>query len=401
MAAVPTRHEIKEFGPGRHRVSDNLYIVIGDNRRSWVFIYVSPVTGKRREMGLGPTDLVSAARAKELALRHRLAALEGRDPIEERRVARPHREDLLTFQQVAQLYIGAHEKSWRSPKHRAQWSATLETYAYPVLGDIAVKDVDTGMIMRVLEAVWHSKPTTASRLRGRLEVVLDYAAARHWRQGDNPARWRGHIENLLPHHAKVKAVVHHAAVAWHDLPALWGELAARDDISSLALRFAMATAVRTNEILGAMWSEIDLDHKVWTIPAVRVKANREFRVPLSTVVVAALGEIAALRQGEHVFPGARAGRPLSSMAMLLCLRRLRGAATVHGMRSAFRDWAAEHGVSGEVGEAALGHTIENRTERAYRRGDLLEPRRAAMERWARFLTEPMATEGVIALKRVC
>jgi integrase len=397
---MPLRAQ-RDFTPGRHRVADNLYLITDDNRRSWVLRYVSPVTGKTRDMGLGPADLVSTSRAKELALRHRLAILEGRDPLEERRAARPHREDLLTFQQIAKLYIAAHAPTWRNSKHAAQWPATLAAYAYPVLGDVVVKDVDTGMVMRVLEPIWHTKPETASRVRGRIETVLDYAAARHWRQGDNPARWKGHIENLLPKRAKVKAVVHHAAVAWRDLPALWGELAARDDISALALRFTLLTAVRTNEAIGARWDEIDLDRKVWTIPAARMKAAQQFGVPLSAAALTVIDELAALRQGEHVFPGARVGKPLSNMAMLMALRRMRPGTTTHGtVRSGFRDWAAEHGVAAEVAEGCLAHTIENKVEAAYRRGDLLGPRRAALERWARFLTEPMATEGVIALKRV-
>jgi integrase len=395
MSAELSQRAIKELGPGRHRVASNLYLLIDETRRSWVFIYVSPATGKRREMGLGPADLVALARAKELALRHRLAVFEGRDPLEERRAARPVKEDVLTFRQVADLYIGAHQDSWRNPKHRRQWSSTLETYAYPVLGDLAVKAVDTGAVMRVIEGIWHKKPETASRVRGRIEVVLDYATARHWRsQGDNPARWKGHIENLLPQRTKVKAVVHHSAVPWQQLPALWAELADREDISALALRFTLLTAVRTNEALGARWAEVDLERKAWTVPGERMKAGREFRVPLSTAAIAVLDQLAALRQGPHLFPGAKVGHPLSNMAMLMLLRRLRGqGSTVHGMRSSFRDWASEHRIAGEVAEACLAHTIENKTEAAYRRGDLVEPRRAVMERWARFLTTPPAAEA--------
>ncbi len=389
-----------QFTPGRHRVADNLYRVVDARRDSWVFIFRSPLTGRRREMGLGPADTVSTARARELALRHRLAVLEGRDPLEERRAALPKRENVLTFRQVAELYIGAHEKSWRNPKHRAQWPSSLEAYVYPVLGDVAVKDVDTGMIMRVLEPIWPIKSETAARVRGRVEIVLNYAAARHWRQGDNPARWRGHIENLLPRRSKVKPVMHHAAVGWHELPALWGELATREDISALALKFTLLTAVRTGEAIGARWGEIDPVNKLWTVPADRMKAGREFRVPLSTTAIAVLDELAAIRQGDYLFPGAKVGRPVSNMTMLMALRRLRPGMTTHGtVRSGFRDWASEHGIAGEVAEGCLAHTIENKVEAAYRRGDLLEPRRMAMERWARFLTDPAPATGVVALKR--
>jgi integrase len=390
-----------QFTPGRHRVADNLYRVVDARRHSWVFIYRSPLSGKRREMGLGPAALISTARARELAHRYCLAVFEGRDPLDERRAARPQRDDRLTFRQVAGLYIGAHEQSWRNPKHRAQWPATLETYAYPVLGDVVVKDVDTALVMRVLEPIWHSKPETASRVRGRIELVLDYAAARHWRQGDNPARWKGHIANLLPRRSKVKPVAHHAAVGWRDLPALWAELAAREDISALALKFTLLTAVRTGEAIGARWEEIDRNLKVWAIPGTRMKTGRDFRVPLSTTAIAVLDDLAAIRQGEYLFPGARSGKPVSNMTMLMALRRLRPGMTTHGTtRSAFRDWASESHVAGEVAEMCLAHTIESKVEAAYRRGDLLEPRRAALERWARFLTEPTAAKEVTALKRV-
>ncbi len=407
---MPSRAQ-QDFTPGRHRVADNLYRIIDGNRRSWVFIYRSPLTGLRREMGLGPLKLVSLTRAKELAHRHCLAVYEGRDPLEERRAARPKAEDLLTFRQVAELYIGVHEQTWRNPKHRAQWRATLETYAYPILGNVAVKDVDTGMVMRVLEqnvagddappaSLWLAKPETAARLRGRVEVVINYAAARHWRQGDNPARWKGHIENLLPRRAKVKPVAHHAALDWRDLPALWSDIARRADVSARALGFTLLTATRTGEAIGARWSEIDLTDKLWTVPAERMKAHREFRVPLSTAAIVVLEELAALRQGDYVFPGAKAGRPISNMAMLMMLRRLRPGMTTHGtVRSGFRDWASEQGISGEVAEASLAHAVKDKVEAAYRRGDLLEPRRAAMERWARFLTESATAKEVIALRR--
>jgi integrase len=361
-------------------------------------IYRSPTTGKRRDMGLGAADIVTVARAKELVLRHRLAILEGRDPLDERRSKRNDRPAGLNFRQVAELYVAAHGAAWRSSKHRAQWWSSLETYAFPVLGDLAVNAVDTAAVMRVLEPMWHDKTETASRVRGRIETVLDYASARHWRIGDNPARWRGHIKSLLPRRAKIAPPVHHAAVSWRELPTLWADLAGREDIAVPALRFTLLTGVRTGEVLGARWDEINTGAKVWTIPAERMKAAREFRVPLSAAALTVLAELAALRQSDFLFPGAKVGRPLNHAAMLMALRRLRGAgATVHGMRSGFRDWASEHGVAGEVAEACLAHTIVNRVEAAYRRGDLLEPRRAVMERWARFLATPAGEEGVVPL----
>ena len=399
VSAELSQKAVAALRPGRHRVAPNLYILIDEVRRSWVFKFVSPVTGKPREMGLGPTDLVSLKRARELALRHRLALSEGRDPLEDRRTARPAKENLLTFRQVAELYIGAHEASWRNPKHRAQWYSSLETYAYPILGDLAVSAVDTGAVMRVLEPIWQLKPETAARVRGRIETVLDYAKARHWRQGDNPARWKGHIGNLLPNRRALKPVTHHAAVPWAELPALWTELAGREGIAALALKFTLLTAVRTSEARGARWDENDRGQKVWTIPAVRMKGGREFRVPLSSAALELLDRLAVLRQGEHLFTGAKAGRSIGPNAMTLALHGLRPAATVHGMRSGFRDWASEHGVAGEVAEACLAHVIENKVEAAYRRGDLLQPRRAVMERWARFLTTPSAEPAVVPLSR--
>jgi integrase len=390
--------------PGRHRVARNLYLLVGARgsavARSWVMIYRSPTTGKRRDMGLGSADIVTVARAKELVLRHRLAILEGRDPLDERRTRRPIGPPVLNFRQVAELYLAAHGAAWRSSKHRTQWWSTVETYAFPVLGDLAVNVIDTGAVMRVLEPIWHEKAETAARVRGRIETVLDYAAARHWRQGDNPARWKGHVENLLPRKSKIAPPVHHVAVPWRDLPALWADLAARDDIATLALRFTLLTGVRTNEALGARWSEINTGTKVWTIPAERMKAAREFRVPLSGAALAVLTELAALRQSDFLFPGIKTGRPLGNTRMLLLLQQLRGAGTtVHGtVRSGFRDWASEHGIAGEVAEACLAHAIQNPVEAAYRRGDLLEPRRAVMERWARFLMTPAGAQGVLPMR---
>ena len=393
-----------ERGRGLYRVGRNLYLAVdaggSKGARSWVFIYQSRVTGKSRRMGLGSADVVNITRAKELVLRHRLAILEGREPLDERRAARrQERPRTLYFREVAELYIDAHAAAWRNPKHRAQWSSSLQTYAYPVLGDLPIAAIGTGEVMRVLEPIWHDKPATASRVRGRVELVLDFAKARHWRQGDNPARWKGHISNLLPPHAKVKPTKHHPAVPWPQLPALWAELADREDISALGLRLALLTVLRTNEVLGGRWEEIDRPAKVWTVPGERMKLARPFRVPLSTAAITVLDLLATLRRDVHLFPGAKAGRPLGINSMSLVLRPLRPGMTVHGtVRSGFRDWASEHGVAGEVAEECLAHTIKNKVEAAYRRGDLLQPRAATMERWAQFLTTP-AEPAVVPMRR--
>jgi integrase len=390
-----TAKEVDALGPGRHRVARNLYLLVGFGRghggRSWVMLYNSPKTGKPRAMGLGSADLIPVAKAKEIVLRHRVALLEGRDPLDERSAARPKVRLTPTFRECAELYIRAHEAGWKSPKHRRQWPNTLETYVYPIIGDLAVNEIDTGAVMQVLEAVWHAKPETANRVRGRIETVLDYCAARHWRQGDNPARWKGHIANLLPKRRALRPTVHHAAVPWRELPALWTDLVRREDIPAVALRLAILSATRTNETRGARWAEIDIDAGIWTIPAARMKGNREHRVPLTTAVCRLLDQLEPLRRDDYLFPGARAGGPIGTNAMALVLHELYADATVHGMRSAFRDWCSENGIVGEVAEMALAHKIANGVEAAYRRGDLLEPRRAAMERWARFL----AAAGVL------
>jgi integrase len=403
MPADLSVRSIKALSRGLHRVARNLYLVVeagGSNGRSWVLVYRSPITGKRRDMGLGSAETVSVARARELALRHRIAISEGRDPLDERRATRDReRPRALTFREVAELYIAAHEAGWRNPKHRAQWVSTLESYAHPVLGDVAVKDVDTGAVMRVLEPIWHDKPETANRVRGRVEQVLDFAAARHWReQGANPARWKGHISNLLPKRRALRPTTHHPAVPWMELPTLWAELAGSEDIAGLALRLDLLTCLRTSELRGGRWDEIDLRQKIWTVPAARMKGGKEHRVPLTMAALAVLDQLAALRQGEHLFPGAKAGRPIGTNAMALALHRLRPESTVHGLRSGFRDWAAEHAVAGEIAEGCLAHAIGNKVEAAYRRGDLLAPRRAAMERWAGFLTTPAAEPAVVPLR---
>jgi len=404
MPADLSAKQVAALGPGRHRVSKNLYLAVGFGRngsgRSWVLLYNSPKTRLPVAMGLGSADLIGVARAKELALRYRLAILEGRDPLEERRAAQPVKTAVLTFRQVAELYIGSHEASWRNAKHRQQWTNTLETYAHPILGDLAVEAVDTGAVMRVIEPIWHTKPETASRVRGRIESVVAYAAARHWRQGDNPARWRGHIENLLPKRARIRPIKHHAALSWQQLPALWAELAGHRDVSALALRLTLLTLLRTNEALGGQWSEIT--DGVWTVPGQRMKGGREFRVPLVGAAMDVLDELVALRQNNYLFPGARRDRPLSNMAMLEKLRGMRGhGITVHGtVRSGFRDWAGEHGIAREVAETCLAHVNKDKTEAAYLRGDLLVPRRAALERWARFLaTASVGGHAVVPLRR--
>ena len=275
--------------------------------------------------------------------------------------------------------MAAHRAAWKNEKHAAQWTATLETYAYPVIGDLQLHLIDTALVMKVIEPIWSTKPETASRVRGRMELVFDWATVRGYRHGDNPARWRGHLDKLLPARSKVRKTEHHSALAYTDLPAFLAKLRAQDGVAARALEFTILTAARTSETLGARKGEIDGKEKIWTVLGERMKAGKEHRVPLSERALANLDQINCLDgdKGDFVFPGGRLGKPLSNMAMLAVLQRMgRADLTVHGFRSTFRDWAAERtNFAAEVVEMALAHAIDSKTEAAYRRGDLFEKRR--------------------------
>ena len=306
----------------------------------------------------------------------------------------------MTFQQCAEGYITAHRAGWRNGKHRDQWSNTLATYVNPVFGSLPVQNIDTALVMKAIEPIWSEKPETASRVRGRIEAILDWATARGFRVGENPARWRGHLDKLLPKKTKVRRVEHHAALPFAEMGTFLAELRKQSGVGARALEFAILTAARTGEAIGARWEELDLTERTWTIPAERMKAEKEHRVPLSDAAHPILEELAKVRHDDFVFPGDRADRPLSNMAMTMTLRRMgRGDLTVHGFRSSFRDWAAERtGFPAEVAEMALAHTVADKVEAAYRRGDLFQKRRQLMEAWARFCTTAPADRGkVVAL----
>jgi integrase len=362
--------------------------------KSWVFRFKE--AGKLREMGLGATHTTGLAEAREKARDCRRMRLDGIDPIAARKAAhaqtRLDAAKAMTFQECAERYIASHKAGWRNPKHAAQWSSTLKTYAYPVLGSLPAQAVDVGLVMKALEPIWTSKPETAGRVRGRIESVIDWATARGYRQGENPARWRGHLENLLPKKSKVRRVEHHAALPYAGLAEFMVELRQREGIAARALEFAILTAARTGEVLSARWSEIDFKARLWTIPGSRMKAGKEHRVPLSDAARAVLEGMEATREGDFVFPGGRAGRPLSNMAFLMLLRRIgRGDLTTHGFRSTFSDWCSERtNFPAEVREMALAHAVGDKTELAYRRGDLFEKRRQVMDAWARFCSASTA-----------
>jgi integrase len=360
-------------------------------------------------MGLGPYPDVPLAEARERATAHRRQRHDGTDPLDARDARRQAERTALakgrTFRQAAQEFIGRNETAWRNAKHRQQWGNTLETYVFPILGELPVAEIDTGLVVQVLDPIWTTKPETASRVRGRIEAVLDSAKVSGWRDGPNPAQWKGNLALLLPGRAKVRKVEHHAALPFDDIPEFLIALRGREGVAAMALEFTILTAARTGEALGATWGELDLDAKVWTIPAGRMKADREHRVPLSVPALAVLDRVRplALTAGGKpartapVFPGARRAMPMSNMALLMLLRRMkREDLTAHGFRSTFSDWAAERtSYPREVVEMALAHAVENRVEAAYRRGDLFDKRRQLMAAWARFCTGPANSTATV------
>jgi integrase len=387
---------------GMYADGGGLYLQVTAGGASWVYRYM--LNGRAREMGLGPLALFGLSEARAKALDARRLRHEGIDPIEARKAARM-RERLdaaraMTFKQCAQAYIKSHRTGWRNGKHAAQWEATLATYAEPVIGGLPVHAIDTALALKVLEPIWTEKPETASRVRGRIESILDWAKVRGYRSGENPARWRGHLDKLLPARGKVRKVVHHAALPYSELPGFLVTLCEQQGIAARALELTILTAARTGETIGARWSELDLRDKSWTVPAVRMKAQREHRIPLSARALTILQEMQTLRpDGDpeaFVFPGGRLGRPLSNMAMTELLRRMgRGNITVHGFRSSFRDWAAERtGFASEAVELALAHAVGSKVEAAYRRGDLFEKRRRLMQQWATFCTTAPAQHAL-------
>ena len=374
--------------PGRHADGGNLYLDVSPSgAKSWAFMWSRG--GRQREMGLGALNSVPQARARELAAAARAAIAEGRDPLTER-----NREKAKTFGECADAYIAAMGSAWRNEKHRAQWKMTLTEYAGPIRKK-PVAEVGFEDVLRVLKPIWSSKPETASRLRGRIENVLNYAKTHGWRSGENPAAWRGNLSNVLPARGKLTRG-HHAAMAVEDAPAFIGRLRASQAVSARALEFAILTAARTGEVIGAKWSEITEGAGLWTVPAERMKAGVEHRVPLCDRATEILAEMKAIQVDErasaYVFAGPTPGKGLSNMAMDALLRRLKVDVTVHGFRSTFRDWVSERThFTDEVAEMALAHTIGDKTEAAYRRGDLLAKRREMMDAWSRFCDQATAT----------
>ena len=383
---------IKEVG--YHNCAQGLYLQVSkQGTKSWLYRYTSPLTQTRREMGLGSFNFVSLAQARQYAIEGKRLVINGQDPIEERKkeqikvqLKQAHN---LTFKEIAEACIAAKAPEWKNAKHAQQWNNSLDAYAFPIFGELPISDINTDLILRALEPIWITKSETASRVRQRIETIWDYGKARNYVSGENPARLRGHLDKILSKTAKVKRVRHFPALPYEDIGIFLQELRQRKGYSALALEFLILTAARTSEIIGAKWAEIDLEKKVWTVPAGRMKVGKEHRVPLCIRAVEILSSIASNRNPEeHVFSGWKQNKGLSNNALLALLKKMgRSNITAHGFRSTFRDWAAEeaHTFANETIELALAHTIKNKAEAAYRRGDQLERRRELMAAWNIFV----------------
>jgi integrase len=363
--------------------------------------------GRARKMGIGPLQTISLAEARKRAADARVKVHDGIDPIDDHKAKRAHKKleaaKVKTFKECADLYVEARRGEWKNSKHADQWFSTFNATsrgslkfpaATEAINGLHVAAIDTGLVLKVLEPIWTKTPESANRIRGRIEAVLDWAKVRELRDGENPARWRGHLDKILPKRQRAKAVKHHDALPYSDLAAFMAALRAKEGLSALALEFAILTAARTGEVIGARWPEIDVAASMWTVPGERTKSSREHRVPLSGRAIAILDGLS--RDGDFVFPGGRKGKPLSNMALLELVRGMRGkGATVHGFRSTFRDWAAEQtSYSNELCEIALAHTVKDRTEAAYRRGDMMEKRRRLMRDWADYCGQsPIASSS--------
>lgn len=393
----------KPLAPGYHADGGGLYLqVSAAGGKSWIFRF--SLAGKRREMGLGAFPTVGLAEARQGAVEGRRLLGQGVDPIEARKAvqARQRLESArgITFARAAEQFVMAHEGTWRNPKHRQQWRNTLATYAYPKIGKLSVAAIGRPEVTRILDPIWTKKPETAHRLRGRVERILDWATGRGYRTGENPARWRGHLDAVYPPRSKVRKVKHHAAVPIDAMPALYARLCEQEGIAALAARFVILTAARVGEVTGSTRPELGKPD-VWAIDAERMKGGRPHAVPLSREAKRVLQLAREHQTDDRLFPGRRAGRPLSHTAVMKALRSAgAGAATVHGVRSTFKDWASERtGFADEVSEAALAHASSDKTRAAYARSELLRKRAALMEAWSGFVTAPAGGKVVQLARR--
>ena len=389
--------------PGRYLDQHGLYLqIISPTNRSWLLRYQR--NGKERWYGIGPLHTVDLPEARERARQARLQLLDGVDPIDARRSEKASRDlaaaKVLTFEQAALVYFNAHQKKWTSVKHRQQFLSSMKQYVYPIIGKLPIASIDTTLVLKVIEPLWQDKTATANRIRGRLEAILSWAKVRGYRSGDNPAQWRGHLAQVLRSKAAIQKPQHYAALHYSELPDFMAELTQREGIAARALEFTILCAARTGETIGATWEEIDQDNKVWIIPAARMKASKEHRVPLSDRALEILNGLPTERDNHHVFIGGRKGVGLSRMGMASVLSRMgHDQFTVHGFRSSFRDWAAERtNYQNHIVEQALAHSIGNAVERAYRRGDLFDKRIRLMAEWSRYCMTPSSTSSADVIR---
>jgi integrase len=396
--------------PGMWCDGGGLYLQVttgsdGKPRKSWLYRFA--LNGRERQMGLGSFDDAGLADAREKAAKERKLVKDGIDPIEARDAQRAadrlaielEKAKGITFDQCRDAYFAAHQSGWRSAKYAAGWKRTLEQYASPVFGSLPVDAIDTAAVAKVLDPIWTDKRVTAALVRARIEAVLDWATARKHRTGENPARWKGHLKNLYPAVKKGRRVEHYAAMPYTDIAEFMARLRADKSMAARGLEFLILTGGRKGEVLGAPWDEIDLEAKVWSIPAGRMKGNRPHRVPLSAPAIAALSQAAKLRENEWIFPGDKSQRVSKNLFADVMARLGRDSVTVHGFRSTFRNWAAEcTNFPREICESALAHLLGDETERAYQRGDLFEKRRKLMDAWARYCGAPAVTGNVVPMQ---
>lgn len=392
-----TPRKVETASAGKYEDGGGLRLIVSQTgAKKWVLRFT--INSKRREMGLGSFPAVGLADAREKSTKYRKQVKDGIDPIENRLI---EAEVTPTFTTCAARYIRAHRRGWKNYKHSRQWVSTIKTYVRPVIGKKQVDTIVTDDILKILSPIWNTKTETAKRIQGRVENILDYAAAHNYRDSQNPAQWRGHLNKLLPKPSRVKTVTHHPAMPYEEVADFMGQLSKKDSISAMALRVLILTATRTSEVLLATWSEIDQESAIWVIPAERMKARREHRIPLSNMV---MDIIKALPRSDnpYLFPGTRYGKPLSNMAMLQLMRGMgygvngeHGSYVPHGFRSSFRDWSGEVShFPRDVAEMALAHTIENKVEAAYRRGDLYDKRRLMMQQWGDYLSKDRTAKAV-------
>ena len=390
--------------PGMYADGGGLYLRVAEGgSKQWVFRYAAGT--RDRDMGLGPVHTLTLPEAREKAREARLLRLDGIDPIEAKRarIAALRAADAraMTFKQCAEGFIKDNEASWTSARHRQEWVGSLVRLVYPTLGSLPVAAIDTPLVLKVLKPIWEKTPETASRVRGRIDNVLGWATVHHYRAGDNPARWGGLLEHALPARSKIAKVEHHAALPYAEIGAFVAKLRGDSGVAAACLQFITLTAARLDEARSSTWDEIDLANRIWVVPARRMKADKEHRVPLSDGTIAILEQMQVIRQSDYVFPGRLEGRPIGDNTIWRLAKEAAGSdITIHGLRSSFRDWAAERtSFPREVAEMALAHAIPNAVEAAYRRGDLFEKRRRLMDAWATYCSRPAATGKVLPIRK--